>query len=148
MQNFFKSSWTQKDLLFQITHVNTIVVKLVFGKLPKTGHCQCIFSPLENASTPYSMTQKRDSWNHYTDNMEFDVKVSCQGTQYIDNMHSTLCGLLWQNTILLFFFNDSLSSLKFYQSFMFYEHIIQMYTYFSMCLYILCYILLHYIMLH
>lgn len=49
----------KNELLFQITHINTIVVKLVFGKLSKNGQCQCIFSPLENESTLFNDTAER-----------------------------------------------------------------------------------------
>lgn len=49
----------KNEILFQITDINTIVVKPVFGKLPKTGHCQCIFSPLENGNTLFNDTAER-----------------------------------------------------------------------------------------
>lgn len=45
MQNFFKSSWTKNELLFQITYINRIVVKFGFGKLSKTDSVNAFFSP-------------------------------------------------------------------------------------------------------
>lgn len=51
----------KNELLLQITHINTRVVKPVFGKLPKNGQCQCTFF----LPWKMQMIQQRDSWNHY-----------------------------------------------------------------------------------